>query len=523
MAASYPSMYPSQYSYTVIRGETLEIKFSIFHKYKNEKSHIIVYQDDMYGDIVATADQNFYNVNTMTDYTVTWDTTDVDIGEYKVEYWMSFYSLFEWHEEPNHHNLTIKVIDNPCKNGHKYDSGKVTKTPTCSETGVRTKTCTACGNTKTETIAKTDHKYGDWVSVSDIQHSKSCICGKTISANHVWNGGVITTPSSHTETGIKTYTCKDCGAIKTENIPVSAEHNYDHYVSISETQHNKSCACGDSVTENHNWDTGEITVPATHTTVGEIKYSCLNCEESYIEEVPKTADHVVSKWETIDEDTHSGLCECGEVITEPHRGGVATVISRGICVDCGIPYGTTRPFADVNENAPYIDAVKYVVENNLFLGTSETEFSPNMTMTRGMFVTVLGRMAGITVETVTESEFSDVAVNEWYAPYVAWAVENKIVLGYDNGKFGPNDKINIEQACVILSRYADYLGWTTDSKIVPDTYVDCTDVSAWAQTQVAWMIDLGIYVGTDNKLTPKAEAMRSTVADMLYRFANVSK
>lgn len=71
--------------------------------------------------------------------------------------------------------------------GHSWDTGKVTKVATCTETGVKTYTCTVCGKTKTEVIAKTtEHKFGKWTKVSDAtvfakqKQKRICsICGKT--------------------------------------------------------------------------------------------------------------------------------------------------------------------------------------------------------------------------------------------------------------------------------------------------------------------------------------------------------
>ena len=76
---------------------------------------------------------------------------------------------------------------------HTWGSGIVTKAATCAETGVRTYTCTVCGETKTETIAKT--------------------------GIHTWNSGVVTREPTTTAIGIKTYTCTICGKTKSESIP----------------------------------------------------------------------------------------------------------------------------------------------------------------------------------------------------------------------------------------------------------------------------------------------------------------
>lgn len=84
-----------------------------------------------------------------------------------------------------------------------------------------------------------------------------------------------------------------------------------------------------------------------------------------------------------------------------------------------------NPFADVKETDWFYDAVQYARINGFFSGTSKTTFAPNGTMTRGMFVTVLGRMAGVDADRYQSvSSFSDVPADAYYAPYVAWAVKH---------------------------------------------------------------------------------------------------
>lgn len=194
-AASRPSMFPEEYEYNVTQGETVNIKFTIFHEFKSEEAHIRVHKGDGNGSIVASSDRKFSNYsNPMTEYTVNWDTDDIEPGKYVVEYWVSFYTMYEWHEPPSHNNhlLTINVKAAPCKNGHNFDGGKVTKAPTCKATGVNTKTCTVCGAKETSSIPKTEHQ---------------------------WDGGTIKVASSSTTAGNKVYTCKVCKETKTEGIP----------------------------------------------------------------------------------------------------------------------------------------------------------------------------------------------------------------------------------------------------------------------------------------------------------------
>ena len=119
--------------------------------------------------------------------------------------------------------------------------------------------------------------------------------------------------------------------------------------------------------------------------------------------------------------------------------------------------GTTvelaNPFKDVKEGDWYYDAVQYARINGFFNGTSKNTFAPNGTMTRGMFVTVLGRMAGVdTAAYEGQSVFSDVPARMYYAPYVAWAAKHGITSGTGDGKFSPDALINRQQMAAFFVR-----------------------------------------------------------------------
>ena len=110
-------------------------------------------------------------------------------------------------------------------------------------------------------------------------------------------------------------------------------------------------------------------------------------------------------------------------------------------------------FTDVAADASYAEAVKYVRNNGIMSGTSNTKFSPDLNTSRAMLATILYRMSGS--PTVSQSaDFSDVAENMWYSNAIAYAAENNIVAGYDNGNFGVNDPVSLEQVVTILWRYA---------------------------------------------------------------------
>jgi uncharacterized repeat protein (TIGR02543 family) len=127
---------------------------------------------------------------------------------------------------------------------HPYDSGKITTAATCTSTGIKTYTCTNCGKTKTETIAKNSSNHAGGTT---IKNAKSATCssegytgdkycsgcgvklstGQTIAKTaHSYNSGAITTAATCTTAGVKTYTCTVCKTTKTETI-AALGHNFN--------------------------------------------------------------------------------------------------------------------------------------------------------------------------------------------------------------------------------------------------------------------------------------------------------
>jgi len=181
------------------------------------------------------------------------------------------------------------------------------------------------------------------------------------------------------------------------------------------------------------------------------------------------------------------------------------------------------PFTDVNAYDWYYNSVKYVYANNMMSGTDTTIFSPNITTTRAMIVTILHRLDG--KPAATASNFMDVEQNQYYTNAVAWASANGIVSGYGNGNFGPNDTITREQMAAILYRYAQYKGYDTTQKNNLSNYIDAKDINAYAVEALQWANQVGIITGvTDTTLVPNGSATRAQVSSILMRFCeNIAK
>lgn len=185
--------------------------------------------------------------------------------------------------------------------------------------------------------------------------------------------------------------------------------------------------------------------------------------------------------------------------------------------------GTMDRFTDVLSGQWFYSAIEFVVENGYFNGVSETSFAPDAPMTRAMFVTVLGRFAGveITAETAEGSAFEDVVPGSYYCGYVNWAAENEIVTGYSETIFGQGDHVTREQIAVFLYRYAKFVGLDTsiESTASPSTFNAGEKISPWAVKGVTWAMHKGLMKGLSNNMDHQAVATRAEVAQILMNFA----
>ncbi len=226
---------------------------------------------------------------------------------------------------------------------HDWNGGVVTIQPTHMEDGEMTFTCNICGHTRTETVSKlTEHTWSDWKTVDDETHIRSCECGESQSEAHDWNGGVVTIQPTHMEDGEMTFTCNICGHTRTEAVAKLTEHTWSDWKTVDTESHIRSCECGESQSEAHDWNGGVVTIQPTHMEDGEMTFTCNICGHTRTETVAKLTEHTWSDWETVDKEKHSRVCECGEMQQEAHRfgDGVEGTDPTGeeamvyICSDC---------------------------------------------------------------------------------------------------------------------------------------------------------------------------------------------
>ena len=177
-------------------------------------------------------------------------------------------------------------------------------------------------------------------------------------------------------------------------------------------------------------------------------------------------------------------------------------------------------YLDVSEKAWYWNSVCYVTEKGIMNGTGNQRFSPDVSTTRAMVVTILYRLEGS--PSVSGSSFRDEQAESYYADAVAWAEQNGIVNGTGNGAFSPDSEITREQLAAILYRYAQYKGQDVSGTAELNDYIDCIQVQEYARSAMEWACATGLIQGTNDKaLQPRAAATRAQVATILQRLCTV--
>ena len=182
-----------------------------------------------------------------------------------------------------------------------------------------------------------------------------------------------------------------------------------------------------------------------------------------------------------------------------------------------------NPFDDVDKDDWFYDAVRYVYENGLFSGMTENTFAPNEAITRGMLVTVLWRIEEQPVANDLIL-FDDVDQSAYYAEAICWAASEKIVNGYSDTEFAPEQNITREEMAAIINRYADYKGVDTNVSGDLMKFADQAQIADWARENVAWAVGYGLLSGKENYLLdPQGHITRAETAAILNRFLEKNK
>ena len=172
---------------------------------------------------------------------------------------------------------------------------------------------------------------------------------------------------------------------------------------------------------------------------------------------------------------------------------------------------------DVELNAWYHEAVDYVVEHGIMAGVSATAFQPNGSLTRGQVVQILHNLEGKPEETA-EAPFTDTA-GHWALEAIAWAAQNNVVAGYDDGTFGPEKLVTREEFAQMMYNYAKFKGYDLTAGGDLTQFPDAGAISDWAETALSWANGKGLINGHDNgTIDPQGNTTRAQAASIMKNF-----
>lgn len=176
-------------------------------------------------------------------------------------------------------------------------------------------------------------------------------------------------------------------------------------------------------------------------------------------------------------------------------------------------------FSDVSPTSWYGADVDYTYKTGLIAGMSDTEFGPALTLTRAMFITILGRLAGVEESAYSGTYFSDVPAGKWYSAYIAWGVQTGIVAGMGDDTFWPDSPVTREQMASFIERYVTYKGLSLPQVCeVPAVFADQNQISGWAKDSVELIRQSGVLCGdTYGYFNPRNSATRAEAASMFTR------
>ena len=331
----------------------------------------------------------------------------------------------------------VSTRELPPTGAHVWGNGVVTTAPTETTPGVRTFTCSGCGDIREETIPATGaHDYQFTKNVAptctdggyDLYTCSGCGATEkrnlTDAAGHKWDGGTVTTAPTETTPGVRTFTCTVCGQTRTEAIPATGA---------------STCTGGPSCPS---YGLHDVAGPSYWAHEG-IDYCVRNRLMSGVGAG------------TFSPDTACTRAQIVKILY--NRSGNQT--------DYSYYY---LPFTDVAPGAWYYNAVAWAYYNDVTSGTSATMFTPNAAITRQQLVTFLYRYTvkyapEFTGNAAPISAFPDAgSVANWAYAAMSWAVGNGLIKGnaHDNGPdyLDPNGSATRAQTATIIMRYCQLIG-----------------------------------------------------------------
>lgn len=470
-----------------------------------------------------------------------------------------------------HYNSSSSELDPG--HTHTWNSGTVTTPPSCTAEGVRTYTCSVCGETRTETIPAQGHNLvlngdGDYACENEREADGT---SATVVSSAVGEG-YLAVKAGHRQTADSAYQSAAAvqqyasGLVQTALSSVSSSLQYTvntiRYTPPSQSGNGEYVytvtirsvqrAAAELITEplymvipaigepapspapNPDTDSGSDSDDAQ-------TYRILLSQFSGGEVIPSTRYATQGEQVTLTVHPDAGYALSALTVSRTQSQNVPvqdlggsrfrfTMPAQSVTVSASfspLPKEAEKPcdggadcpsrgFSDLaGPEAWYHEAVDFTLRNGLMNGYGSGRFGPEHPLSRAQLVQILYSLEG--KPAAAGGTFSDVDPGAWYAPAVTWAAERGIASGYADGRFGPDNSVTREQLAVMLWRYA---GSPAASQALP--FDDTNEASSYALEALRWAAEQGILSGYGGgRLVPQGQASRIQAAQMFMKLLQV--
>ena len=232
---------------------------------------------------------------------------------------------------------------------------------------------------------------------------------------------------------------------------------------------------------------------------------------------------------SVADETIATVDEDGKVVAKKAGETIVYAYCDNMTVECKLTVkeipiqDTTKVFKDVKAGKWYVDAVNYNYSYNFIAGITTDEFGVSTNVTRGMFITILARIAGVdTSKNDVTTRFTDVPTGKYYTAAIKWASENNIVAGMSDTTFEPNSPLQRQQLCVMIVNFANHQ--KVEIKAVEDAlgFSDAGSFAKWSKDAIAICQKADIVNGYNEGgkvlFKPTNTATRAEAAQILYKF-----
>lgn len=173
-----------------------------------------------------------------------------------------------------------------------------------------------------------------------------------------------------------------------------------------------------------------------------------------------------------------------------------------------ISFADKKSFSDIDKHYAKQTILNWV-DRGLIKGYDDGTFKPNKSITRAEFVHIISDYLDLTEK--SEVSFKDVQKNAWYFEDLSKVVNKKLINGYEDNTFRPNNNITRQEACVILSKISNNL-----PKVKDVHFSDENSFPTWAKQSIINLAQAGIISGyNDATFKAKNDITRAEIVIML--------